>query len=168
MLKNPNCLLWWVAPIYKELAAATRTVRKVTPKDWISKKLVNNETIRYIRLFNGSECFFHSAGDIIIGKNVGIGPGVKIITSAHADEGVQKPILHSRVEFAAVEIEDNSDIGIGAILLPGIVIGEGAQVGAGAVVTQDVPRYAVVTGVPARLLRMRGDQNSLESKDCDP
>jgi hypothetical protein len=61
MLKNPNCLLWWVAPIYKELAAATRTVRKVTPKDWISKKLVNNETIRYIRLFNGSECFFHSA-----------------------------------------------------------------------------------------------------------
>ena len=61
MLQNPNCLIWWVAPIYKELAAATRTVRDITPKDWIKKKLENNETIRYIRLFNGSECYFHSA-----------------------------------------------------------------------------------------------------------
>ena len=61
MLQNPNCLLWWVAPIYKELAAATRTVREVTPKAWISKKLESCETIRYLRLFNDSECFFHSA-----------------------------------------------------------------------------------------------------------
>jgi hypothetical protein len=61
MVENSNCLLWWVAPIYKELAAATLTVREVTPPRFISKKLVRNGTIRYIRLFNGSECFFHSA-----------------------------------------------------------------------------------------------------------
>ena len=61
MIQNPHCLLWWVAPLYKELRPATVTVRKITPKEWIIKKTENNETISYIKLFNGSECFFHSA-----------------------------------------------------------------------------------------------------------
>lgn len=61
MLQHPNCLIWWVAPLYKELIPATKTVRTVTPRNWVTKQLENNETIRYIRLFNGSECFFHSA-----------------------------------------------------------------------------------------------------------
>lgn len=61
MLNNPGCLLWWVAPLYKELTPATKTVRNITPRTWISKQLENAETIRYIRLFNGSEIFFHSA-----------------------------------------------------------------------------------------------------------
>ncbi len=103
----------------------------------------------------GQQCFFHSAGDLIIGNNIGIGPGVKIITSFHTEEGISKPILHSRIEFAPVVIEDDADIGIGAIILPGVTIGKGAQVGAGAVVTRNVPAYAIVAGVPARLLRMR-------------
>ena len=92
---------------------------------------------------------------MIIGKNVGIGPGVKIITSYHAEEGISKPILHSRIEFSPVVIEDDADIGIGAIILPGVLIGRGAQVGAGAVVTRNVSAYAVVAGAPAQLLRMR-------------
>lgn len=103
----------------------------------------------------GQQCFFHSAGDIIIGRNVGIGPGVKIITSSHIEEGISKPILHSRVEFSRVVIEDDADIGVGAIILPGVRVGRGVQVGAGAVVSRDAPDYAVVAGVPARVLRMR-------------
>lgn len=103
----------------------------------------------------GQQCFFHSAGDLIIGNNVGIGPGVKIITSSHTEEGISKPILHSRIQFASVVIEDDADIGIGAIILPGVEIGRGAQVGAGAVVTRSVLADAIVAGVPARLLRMR-------------
>ncbi|PIP05969.1 MAG: transferase [Syntrophobacterales bacterium CG_4_8_14_3_um_filter_49_14] len=103
----------------------------------------------------GQQCFFHSGGNLIIGKNVGIGPGVKIITSYHAEEGISKPILHSRIEFSPVVIEDDADIGIGAIILPGVLIGRGAQVGAGAVVTRNVSAYAVVAGAPAQLLRMR-------------
>lgn len=108
----------------------------------------------------GQQCFLHSAGNLIIGNNVGIGPGVKIITSFHAEEGISKPILHSRIEFAPVVIEDDADIGVGAIILPGVTIGKGAQVGAGAVVTRNVPAYAIVAGVPARLLRMRIRANS--------
>ena len=61
MLQNPGCLLWWVAPLYKELIPATKTVRDITPKPWVKKQLENSEIIRYIKLFNGSECFFHSA-----------------------------------------------------------------------------------------------------------
>jgi acetyltransferase-like isoleucine patch superfamily enzyme len=106
----------------------------------------------------GQQCFFHSAGGLTIGCNVGIGPGVRIITSHHAEEGVEVPILRSRIEFAPVVIEDDSDLGVGATILPGVTIGRGAQVGAGAVVTADVPPYAIVAGVPARLLRYRADK----------
>jgi len=54
-----------------------------------------------------------------------------------------------------VHIEDDADLGVGAIVLPGVRVGRGAQVGAGAVVTRDVPPYAVVAGNPARVLRER-------------
>jgi len=92
----------------------------------------------------GQQCFLHSAGSLSIGKNVGIGPGVKIITSEHFDEGIEKPILYSRVKFAPVEVGDDTDIGTGAVILPGVKIGRGVLVGAGAVVTKDVPDYAVI------------------------
>jgi len=104
----------------------------------------------------GQQCFFHSAGGLVIGCDVGIAPGVKIITSAHALDEIERPILHSTIHFAPVSIGDGSDIGVGAIILPGVHIGRGAQVAAGAVVSSDVADYAVVGGVPARLIRMRG------------
>lgn len=108
----------------------------------------------------GQQCFLHSAGGIEIGRNVGIGPGVKIITSVHAEEGRHQAILHSRIEFAAVTIQDDADIGVGAVILPGVTVGRGALVGAGAVVTRDVPAYAVAAGAPARVLRMRPVQGA--------
>ena len=103
----------------------------------------------------GQACFFHSAGGIKIGNEVGIGPGVKIETSAHRLDELDKSILHSAIDHAPVVIEDGCDIGTGAILLAGVHVGKGAQVGAGAVVTGDVPAYAVVAGVPAKVLRKR-------------
>lgn len=106
----------------------------------------------------GQQCFFHSAGGIEIGSHVGIGPGVKILTSSHTLDNIDSPILHNPVEFAPVRICDNSDIGVNAIILPGVTIGIGAQVGAGAVVTQSVEDYAVVAGVPARVLYYRKQQ----------
>lgn len=103
----------------------------------------------------GQQCFFHSAGGLEIGAQVGIGPGVRIITSRHREEGRQTPILLSGIDFAPVTIGDGADLGVGAVVLPGVRIGQGAQIGAGAVVSEDVPDYAVAAGVPARVLRMR-------------
>ena len=103
----------------------------------------------------GQQCFLHAAGGLTVGRNVGIGPGVKIITSNHAESGIDTPILHGRIEFREVMIEDDADLGVGAIVLPGVTIGRGAQIGAGAVVSRDVPAFAVAAGVPARVLRFR-------------
>ena len=103
----------------------------------------------------GQQCFFHAAGGVTIGARVGIGPGVKILSSTHREAGRDTPILFSPLELGHVVVEDDADVGVGAILLPGVKIGRGAQVGAGAVVTEDVPAYAIVAGVPARVLRMR-------------
>lgn len=121
----------------------------------ILKAYYKNKMIINSGTWIGQQCFFHSAGGITIGKNVGIGPSVKIITSFHGEEGLEKAIMHSKLEFAPVWIDDNSDIGVGSIILPGIRIGFGCQVGAGSVVTKDIESYAVVAGVPARVLRMR-------------
>ena len=103
----------------------------------------------------GQGCFFHSAGGIRIGENVGIAPSVKSLTSFHKEEGIETPILFSGLDFAEVIIEDNSDIGIGAIILPGVRVGKAVQIGAGAVVTKDVPDYAVAVGNPAKVIRQR-------------
>lgn len=103
----------------------------------------------------GQQCFLHSAGGLVIGRHVGIGPGSRIITSAHAEAGRDVPILDSPVRFAAVVIEDDVDLGVSSVVLPGVTIGRGAQVGAGAVVSKDVPAYAIVAGVPATVIGTR-------------
>lgn len=103
----------------------------------------------------GQNCFFHSAGGITIGKAVGIAPSVNILTSVHKEGDICKPILSNEVTLGEVIIEDGCDIGIGAIILPRVKIGEGSIVGAGAVVTKDVEPYSIVAGIPAKLLRKR-------------
>ena len=99
---------------------------------------------------------------IRIGADVMIGPNVQIYTAAHAldaDERIQG------VETALpVTIEDRVWIGGGAILLPGITIGREAIVGAGAVVTRDVPAGARVVGNPARILPTRDKMPVTESQ----
>lgn len=103
----------------------------------------------------GQAAFLHAAGGITVGKRVGIGPQVSILSSAHADPGRGRPIMDGAIELAPVVLGDGCDLGVGSIILPGVTVGEGAQIGAGAVVTRDVPAFAVVAGNPARLLRMR-------------
>lgn len=103
----------------------------------------------------GQQAFLHSAGGIDIGARVGIGPSVRIITSTHREAGRAIPILDSPIETAPVVLEDDCDLGVGAIVMPGVRIGRGAQIGAGAVVTEDIPPYSVALGVPARVVRER-------------
>ncbi len=103
----------------------------------------------------GAGCHLHAAGGLTIGAAVGIGPGVRIITSTHRVGGPGEIILDAPIELAAVVIGDGCDIGVSAVILPGVTIGEGAQVGAGAVVTRSLPPSSVSAGVPARVIRSR-------------
>jgi acetyltransferase-like isoleucine patch superfamily enzyme len=66
------------------------------------------------------------------------------------------PIIETDLEIRPVRIGAWADIGVNAIILPGVTVGKGAIVGAGAVVTGDVEPFSVVAGVPARFLRRRG------------
>jgi len=103
----------------------------------------------------GEQVYLNSAGGLTIGRNVGVGVGVRMITSRHGEQGRGTPILHSDLVYAPIDIEDDVDLGIGVTVLPGVRIGRGAQVGAGAVVTRDLDAYVVAAGVPARVLRVR-------------
>jgi acetyltransferase-like isoleucine patch superfamily enzyme len=68
---------------------------------------------------------------------------------------VDRPIIETDLEIKPVHVQAWADIGTGAILLPGVTVGKGSIVGAGAVVTKNVAPFAIVTGVPARFLRWR-------------
>ena len=90
-----------------------------------------------------------------LGEHVGWGPGAKVLGSEHTGEPVDVPIIQTDLVIKPVRVKRWADIGVNAVLLPGVTVGEGAIVGAGAVVTQDVPDRAIVAGVPAKLLRYR-------------
>jgi acetyltransferase-like isoleucine patch superfamily enzyme len=95
------------------------------------------------------------ARHLIIEDYVGWGPGAKVLGSAHTGLPIDVPIIETDLEIRPVRVEAWADIGTGAILLPGISIGKGSIVGAGSVVTRDVPPFSIVAGVPARFLRWR-------------
>jgi acetyltransferase-like isoleucine patch superfamily enzyme len=97
------------------------------------------------------------ARDLVIEDYVGWGPGAKALGSQHTGQPSDMPIITTDLEIKPVHICAWADIGVNAIVMPGITVGKGAIVGAGAVVTHDVEPFSIVAGVPARLLRRRGD-----------
>jgi acetyltransferase-like isoleucine patch superfamily enzyme len=103
----------------------------------------------------GQDCFFHGAGGIIIGNEVGIGPKVSILTSQHRPRIATEAVLFSPLEFKTVVLEDGCDIGVNATILPGVTVGRGAIIAAGAVVNKSVPAYEVWGGVPAKKIADR-------------
>lgn len=96
-------------------------------------------------------CTILDCNEVHIGHHVMIGPHVHIYTPAH-DLRAEARIQGWEVAKPVV-IEDNVWIGGGAILLPGVTIGRNAVVGAGAVVSRNVPANTVVVGNPARVIR---------------
>lgn len=95
------------------------------------------------------------ARDVIIGNYVGWGPGAKLLGSKHSGEPIDQPIIATDLIIARTVVEDEADIGVNAVILPGVTIGRGAIVGAGAVVTHDVPPFAKVAGAPAQVIGYR-------------
>jgi len=96
--------------------------------------------------------------DLKIGDDVMMGPDVFIVGNNHRFDDLNIPMrLQGNQESRPVRVGDDVWIGAKVIILPGLTIGKGAIIGAGAVVTKDVPPYAICVGNPARVIRFRGD-----------
>lgn len=101
---------------------------------------------------------YFDARALIIEDFVGWGPGAKVLTAEHTGSPINVPITKTDLACSKVKICKGADIGTNATLLPGVTIGVGAIVGAGSVVTHDVAPMTIVAGVPARVVRNRGDK----------
>lgn len=133
-------------------------------------KDVNVETLAYFgtgeelvigdRSGLGNNC--RCVGPIHIGCDVMMGPDVVILTHNHRMDDVHRPMREQGYSPSeTVTIEDDVWIGTRAIIMPGLTIGRGSVIGANAVVTRDVPRYAMVAGVPAKILKYRTEDPEL-------
>lgn len=95
-------------------------------------------------------CFLDARGGITIGNNVSISYYVKLITGSHDINESDFP-----VKLSTIIINDYVWIGAGATILQNVNIGTGAVICAGAVVTKNVPDYAIVAGIPAKIIGYR-------------
>lgn len=106
--------------------------------------------------FSGLGLHCRVSGPLKIGSHVMMGPDVLIYTQNHAFDRTDIPMMEQGIsEKREVVIGNDVWIGARAILLPGITVGEGAIIAAGAVVTKDVPPFAIVGGNPARVIKSR-------------
>lgn len=100
-------------------------------------------------------CTINAIGGVIIGDHGGMGPFCILVTSNHRFPNRELPLGYQThlLETAPIVFESNVWVGAGCIILPGVRIGKYSIVAAGSVVTKDVPRYTLVAGVPAKVIR---------------
>ncbi|MBP3517003.1 MAG: sugar O-acetyltransferase [Parabacteroides sp.] len=101
-------------------------------------------------------CVFLDCNTITIGDYSGIGPGVHIYTVFHPtipQERLGKNSCFWKSLTAPVNIGKNVWIGGGSIILPGVSIGDGTTIGAGSVVTRDIPPHSIAVGNPCRVIK---------------
>lgn len=101
----------------------------------------------------GEACILRGQGGITIGDDVFLAPLVQMLAVNHVYHDTSRPISLQGITCQGIIVEDGAWIGGGAIILDGVRIGKNAVVGAGAVVTRDVPDYCVAVGNPARIVR---------------
>ena len=105
------------------------------------------------KVFINQCCTIYDTGGVDIGDLVMIGPNVNLITVGHAMQPAQR---RSFIEARPIVLQRNVWIAAAATILGGVTVGENSVVGAGAVVTRDVPPDSFVAGVPARVVRRLG------------
>ncbi len=140
--------VWFLRKIYllllsTKLGKRTRIDMGCTFMDPNRLRLGNNTHIN-------RDCLLDARGGITVGSRVSISHRVVIMTGSHDYNTENFSFVRK-----TVIIDDYVWIGVGAIVLGGVRIGEGAVVCAGAVVTKDVPPYTVVAGIPAKVIGTR-------------
>lgn len=129
-------------------------------------RIINPERI-YIgddSYINGGMIRASKNARITIGDNCMVSYGVHIRTDTHAHDDSSIPMRQQGCAEKDITIEDDVWVGYGAQIMPGLTIGKGSIVGAGAVVTKDVPPYTVVGGVPAKVIQSRLPEDALKTE----
>lgn len=103
----------------------------------------------------GDFCNLYGQGGLIIGRDVMIASGCRIVPSQHTFFSRNIPINEQPCVAQGISIGDGSWIGTNVVILDGVRIGTGSIVGAGSVVTKSVPEYSIAAGTPAKTFRVR-------------
>jgi len=98
---------------------------------------------------------YTNRGHLILGQRVSIGPGCILVLAAHANNSRINQSIPEKER--KIVIEDDAWLGAGVIVLPEVTIGEGSIIGAGAVVTKDIPPHSVAVGNPAKVIKRVGE-----------
>jgi len=107
----------------------------------------------------GAYCYIGCSGGIEIGAYVMMGPNVGLYAENHNFERLDLTMKEQGVTLNPIVIEDDCWLASGSTIVAGVRVGKGAIVAAGAVVTEDVPPYAIVGGIPARVIGWRRKQD---------
>jgi len=108
------------------------------------------------RSWIGPFCVVYGNGGVRIGRDVMIAAHSCITSVGHRHDELERPMMAQGIDVRPVTIADDVWIGMNCTILPGVSIGRGAIVAAGAVVRRDVAPYSIVAGVPAREVGRRG------------
>ena len=147
---------------YNQIPAKDRTVKEALLRELLGE--MGKDTVIHqpflcdlgyqIRLGNNVfinyQCVFLDIAPITIGDDTLIGPNVGIYTATHPTDPAQR--LAGKCWSEPITIGRNVWIGGSAVILPGVTIGDGAVVAAGAVVTKDIPENAIAAGNPAKII----------------
>jgi acetyltransferase-like isoleucine patch superfamily enzyme len=97
---------------------------------------------------------------LVIGDDVLLGPNVTIVTSNYGLDDRERPISEQTWRESDVVIGRRSWLAANVVVLPGVTIGEGAVIAAGAVVTSSIPAFAIAGGVPAKVIKLRAETSA--------
>ena len=99
--------------------------------------------------------FIQVRGKVVIEDNVIFGPNVSIFSENHVFENPDLPVNVQGESRKGVKIESGVWIGTRAVILDGVTVGKNSIVAAGSIVSKNVPRYSIVGGIPAKVIKMR-------------
>lgn len=165
-------LLRYTPEIYRPYALFFPSIRRHFVSTFINKcgkglrVKRNADTSMFIEIGDyselGTNCIIQS--NTKIGDYVIMGPDVKIYTKNHGYKDNSTPMALQSIIEEKVVIGHDVWLGANVIITPGVVIGNHIIVAAGAVVTKDIPDYAIVAGVPAKIIKYRKTNNTYTAR----
>ncbi len=172
---RPRWYIRLLAPLYQHRGRSSKiydSVRMDTPpyrRFWLGRSSVVesycciNNAVGDVIIGDYTRIGLHCTviGPICIGNHVNLAQGIVVTALNHNFNDNTKRIDEQGVSTKPVVIGDDVWIGANAVVLPGVSIGQHSVVAAGAVVTQDVPAYTVVAGVPAKVVKKLRSEGSL-------